>query len=206
MDWLFLGKSIIAMLVITSPPDPVKILFFNTIIERDGTPRPKAAATVAISVGIVLGISVLIGADLLAILGINLDAFSVVGGVVIALMGFEMLYAGEPSKAQGRDVEEAGPEADSGLIMPLTIPLIAGPGAIVTSITIASSDPDGLVAGLIGAGVVAVVAYAGFQWLGGAISRLPAQATALLLRIGGLLLATIGAQLLLGGLKSFFEW
>ena len=44
----------------------------------------------------------------------------------------------------------------------------------------------------------------GPRWLGGLIAKLSRQATALLIRIGGLLLATIGAQMFLGGLKNFF--
>ena len=46
--------------------------------------------------------------------------------------------------------------------------------------------------------------FASFAWLGGLIAKLKPTATALLVRIGGLLLATIGTQMLLGGLKAYF--
>lgn len=194
------------MIVITAPPDPAKIVFFNTTIARQGKARTTSAFFVA---GVVLAILVgaaLVGRELLGLLGINLDAFSVVGGLVIAGMGFEMLYGGVPSKAQGGKTQEEGPDDDSGLILPLATPLIAGPGAIVTIITISSiqDKPDALLAALIGALAVALLAFVSFKWFGGAISRLSPKATALLVRIGGLLLATIGTQMLLGGLKNFF--
>jgi hypothetical protein len=131
-------------------------------------------------------------------LGINLDAFRVVAGVVIAGMGFEMLYGGAPSKEQGQKIEEERQEEDSGLIMPLSIPLIAGSGAIVTTIASASDAIEPLVAALIGAVVVALAAFVAFQWLSGAIARLSPKATALIVRLGGLILATIGVQMLLG--------
>ena len=51
---------------------------------------------------------------------------------------------------------------------------------------------------------MALVTFGSLAWLGGLISKLSPQATALLVRVGGLLLATIGAQMFLGGLKNFF--
>jgi len=206
VDWNFLLQAVIAMIVITTPPDPVKILFFNSTIERTGMARIRGALTVAVVVFGILAGSALIGRQVLAVLGINLDAFSVVGGLVIAAMGAEMLAGGKPSKAQGESEREEGPEEDDGLIVPLSIPLIAGPGAIVTTITITSVDESGwgIVAALVGAAAVGLVTLASLQWLGGAISKLSPRATALLLRFGGLLLTTIGVQMLLGGLKNFF--
>lgn len=207
IDWHFYVQAVIAMLVITTPPDPAKILLFNTIIDRQNKKRTPSALFVGVVVFGILAVSALIGRELLELLGINLDAFSVVGGLVIAAMGFEMLYGGAPSRAQGREIQEEGPSDDSGLILPLSTPLIAGPGAIVTIITITSVQDslDTLAAALLGAAAVGIVAFASYQWLGGAVSKLSPRATALLLRIGGLLLATIGTQMLLGGLKNFFS-
>ena len=192
------------MLVITAPPDPVKVLLFNTAIERRGTPRFAGAMTVAVSVVLILGAVAFIGAQALDLLGINLDAFTAVGGLVVAGMGFEMLYGGEPSKAQGQKQEREGPQEDTGLLMPLTIPLIVGPGAIATTVTLSTSRPDGWYIALIAVGVVALVAFLSFFVLGSLFSRVSDRTTAVLMRIGGLLLATIGAQMLLGGLKNFF--
>ncbi len=59
----------------------------------------------------ILAGAALIGRQVLELLGINLDAFSVVGGLVIAGMGFDMLNGGKPTKAQGRDTAEEGPGA-----------------------------------------------------------------------------------------------
>lgn len=206
MDWNFLAQAVIAMILITSPPDPVKVLFFNSTLERTGMARVRGALTVSVVVLIILVGAAVVGRQLLELMGINLDAFSVVGGLVIAAMGAEMLAGGKVSRAQGETDREREPDSDDGLIVPLAIPLIAGPGAIVTAITITSVDESGfgIVASLAGAVAVGLVTFASLQWLGGAISRLSGRATALLLRFGGLLLTTIGIQMLLGGLKGFF--
>lgn len=207
IDWQIIIQSIVAMLVITAPPDPAKILLFNSIIEKQGLNRTAAALKVATIVFLILGGAALGGEELARLLGIDLNAFSVVGGIVVAGMGFEMLYGGGVSKTQGKDVRQGGPDESDGLIMPLSIPLIAGPGAIVTAVTMSTSNTTGhdWLLAIFAAGSVALITFASFQWLGGLLSKLPERTTSLLLRLGGMLLATIGMQMFLGGLRAFFE-
>ena len=155
MDLQALAQSVIALVVITAPPDPVKLLFFNTVVDREGMSRTAAALRVALAVLATLGGAALVGAEALTLLGIDLNAFSVVGGLVVAGVGFEMLYGGATSRTQGKRTGDDGPTEDTGLLMPLAIPLIAGPGAIVTTITISSSNPKvGWLEALFGAVVV----------------------------------------------------
>ena len=206
MDWQDFVQAAIALVVITSPPDPAKVLLFNTTIAEQNRPRTRSALFVAtVVLGILVG-AALVGRPILSLLGINLDAFQVVGGIVIAGMGFEMLYGGAPSRAQGRSEREKEPTGEEGLIIPLSTPLIAGPGANVTAITIASMDQAGagIAAAVVGAVAVALVTFASFEWLGGIIAKMSPRATAIVIRLGGLLLATIGTQMVLGGLKNFF--
>lgn len=180
-------------------------MIFNSVIEQKGTTRTAAAMQVALVVLVVLSGAALGGAQIAGLMGIDLDAFSVVGGIIVAGMGFEMLYGGGPSKAQGKDAATSGPDEGSGLVMPLAIPLIAGPGAIVTTVTISTAnDGSGMIPALIAVVVLAAAVFVSFQWLGSLLAKVPPSTTALLMRIGGLVLATIGTQMLLGGLKKFF--
>ena len=205
IDAEFLVQSIISLIVITTPFDPVKVLFFNQAIESPPRNRTWAAGRVALYVAVILGGTALVGRQLLAVLGIDLDAFSVVGGLIIALMGFEMLYGGGGSKTQGEDHRQAGPEEGDALLIPLTLPLIAGPGAMTTTITItAGGNGEGLTAALIGAGVVALIAFVTYALLSEVFTKIRPATMAVVARIGGLLLATIGVQMLLGGLSRFF--
>ncbi|MGD8682767.1 MAG: hypothetical protein PVG27_02375 [Chloroflexota bacterium] len=67
------------MVLITSPPDPAKILLLNTTIEAQGKARTASALLVArVVLAIPIG-AALVGGPLLNLLGINLDAFSFVG-------------------------------------------------------------------------------------------------------------------------------
>lgn len=200
-------NSVISLLVITAAFDPVKIIFFNKAVSHLQGSRVTSAARVALYIIIILGGSALIGRGFLNILGIDLDAFSAVGGLIITLIGFEMLYGGDPSMAQGENVRERGPEEDDSLLLPLTLPLIAGPGAITTTITIASQENtnESVLVALIGVCVVAISAFVSFAWLGDIIGKAKPTTVSLLVRIGGLLLATIGAQMMLNGIKNFFS-
>lgn len=191
--------------MITFPPDPAKLIIFNSVVSEKGSSRSAAATTLSVTVLIVLGLAALGGREIAELIGIDLDAFRVVGGVLVAGMGFEMLYGGAPSKAQGQSEVAKGPDDTSGVIMPLAIPLIAGPGAIVTTVTMAASNDEyGIITALISVGVVAIVTFISFNFLGGLLAKVSSRTMALLIRIGGLLLATIGTQMVLGGLKGFF--
>lgn len=206
VDPNILVPTITSMLVITSPFDPVKILIFNRAISDPERSRTISAAKVALYVIIILGGTALIGRQFLELVGIDLNAFSIVGGLVILLMGFEMLYGGGTSKAQGDSKRQRGPESGDALFIPLTLPLIAGPGAMTTTITLAarSEVANTVVITLIAVGVVALSAFVSYVWFGGAIAKLKPAVVAVLARIGGLLLATIGAQMMLNGFKLFF--
>jgi multiple antibiotic resistance protein len=202
----FFIQAVVGMIIITGAPDPAKILLFNEQLSEDTQAARKAAALrLALICLIILGGAALVGQPLLNLLGINLGAFGVAGGLVVAGMGFEMLYGGATSRAQGGP-EEPEPSEGDGLLVPLAMPLIAGPGAITTMISISSADDSlsAVTAGLVAAVAVAVVVYLTFAYLGAALARVSEQTLAVLLRIGGLFLATIGIQLLLGGIGTFY--
>lgn len=203
-------QAALAVFMIVNPVDPVKIVIFNDVVARQGLDRRAAALKVAVITFGILGVMALIGRELLELLGINLGAFGVVGGLVVALMGFEMLYGGTSSRAQGaheaaEDVESGHTEED-GLIMPLAVPLMAGPGAITTVVTMSAMTDDGttLVAAVVAVAIISVLVFVAFAYLGDFIARLKPSATAMLARVGGILLATIGTQLLLGGIRTFY--
>jgi multiple antibiotic resistance protein len=160
------------------------------------------------TIAILLGGSALIGKELLEVIGIDLNAFGIIGGLVLVLMGFEMLLGGEPSRAQGGESarEEAHPQsAADKIIVPYAIPFMAGPGAITAVITIASSGQgsDGVWAALIAVAVTVALIPVGHLLL---VNRMnfSDQTINLMTKFGGLFVATIGTQLMLGGIKGYF--
>jgi len=201
-------QAIVAIMVITDPL--TRGVYFRQLTVGEPERRPQYIRTITIVVGVTLAGSALIGKQLLDLMGIDLGAFGVAGGLIVALMGFQMLFMGEPSGPQGgkeaTEVDEKAQESfEESVIVPYSIPFVAGPGAITTVITIASSTSDwsGTIAALIGVLVVVILTPIGYTFIASRFNPSP-QAEKLMTKIGGLLVATIGIQLMLGGIQRFF--
>jgi multiple antibiotic resistance protein len=161
----------------------------------------SAAIRVALSILIILLASALIGLKVLSVFGISLDVFRIVGGMIIAYMGFDMLR-GRQTVGQARPADD-----DSGAPSSL-VPLImfaAGPGTITAVVTLAAvHTPDGLpltaiVAAVIGAGIT----FAALLLAVGMESHVGRSTQAIVTRFMGLIVASMGMQFVLTGLKAF---
>ena len=169
--------------------------------------RGEFVRRITIVVAVTLFGAALVGRELLDVMGINLGAFGVAGGLVVALMGFEMLFGGEPSRAQGGEQSREQPESfDGSVVVPYAIPFIAGPGAITTVITIAASaeNGEGTIVALVAVAVAVILLPIGHLLVAKHVN-LSDQAESVVTKIGGLLITTIGIQLMLSGIQRFFE-
>lgn len=204
-DLNFYLQAVVAVLVITDPIS--RGIFFRQLTADEPDRRGEYVRRITVAVAVVLFGAALIGRELLDVMGIDLGAFGIAGGLIVALMGFEMLFGGEPSRAQGGKAAREVPESFEGsVIVPYAIPFVAGPGAITTVITISSSTSDG--AGVIAALIAVAVAVALLpigHLLVSKYLKLSEQAEQLATKVGGLLIATIGIQLMLGGITRYFE-
>ena len=166
--------------------------------------RRSAAVRVALSILVILVASALVGLRVLSIFGISLDVFRIVGGMIIAYMGFDMLR-GRQSVGQASptdDDDAAQPNALAPLIM-----FAAGPGTITAVVTLAAvHTPNGLpvtaiVAAVVGAAVTLAVLLLAVR----AGAHLGRNTQAVVTRFMGLIVAAMGMQFVLTGLKAFFS-
>ncbi|MET7799323.1 MarC family protein [Streptomyces decoyicus] len=199
-------QATISMILLVDPF--IRGIFFRLLTEDEPQRRREYVVRIMTTVGVTLGVAAVAGKELLDLVGINLGAFGFAGGLVLALMGFEMLFGGEPPRAQGgaRAHEEPGPKsAEDSIVVPFAIPFMAGPGAITAVITIASSGGgwSGPVAALIAVGITVALIPVGHLLLANRLNLSP-QSTAIVTRFGGLFVATIGIQLMLSGIKTYF--
>jgi multiple antibiotic resistance protein len=205
-DFNYFLQAIVGVIVITDPI--TRGFFFKALTENEPDRRREYVRTITIAVAVILGVSALAGRELLELIGINLGAFGVAGGLIVALMGFEMLFGGEPSRAQGGEEahEEPDPESFEGqVIVPYAMPFVAGPGAItlVISISAGTSDFSGAIAALVAVAVAVILLPIGHLLIS---EKLSVSETTMKIatKFGGLLIATIGIQLMLSGLQNFF--
>jgi len=205
-DFNYYLQAIVGVLVITDPI--TRGFYFKTLTQNEPERRREYAFKIATAVAIILGVSAIAGREILDLMGIDLGAFGVAGGLVVALMGFEMLFGGEPSRAQGGEEahEEPDPESFEGqVIVPYAMPFVAGPGAITLVITIASgtSDGSGAIAALVAVAIAVILLPIGHLLVSQKLS-LSDNAMKIATKLGGLLVATIGIQLMLSGIQNFF--
>jgi len=180
-------------------------VFFRMLTEgKSAEERRRGAITVLITVSLILYTSALVGRELLELMGINLGAFGIAGGLVLAAMGFEML-SGHNSKAQGGDDVYEEPDDDDGFIVPFSTPFIAGPGAITTVITLSARGDDfSSIATVLIAITIPLIALAFSLFKLGNLNISP-KAMKVIGQAGGIFIATIGIQLILGGLAGYIE-
>jgi multiple antibiotic resistance protein len=200
----FYVQAIVSVLVITDPI--TRGILFKAMTASEPARRPEFVRKIALTVAIVLGISAVAAKQILDALGIDLGAFGIAGGLVVALMGFEMLFGGEPSRAQGGAEAHEEPQSFEGsVIVPYAIPFVAGPGAITLVITIASSTSgwEGPIAALVAVAIAVALLPIGHLYLANKIN-LSESAMKVFTKFGGLLVATIGIQLMLNGVVKFF--
>src|SRR5215469_590488 len=194
-------QAIVTVLAVINPVVCGSI-FLTLTAKLTPAQRRWAAAKVALSILVILVGSALVGLKVLSIFGISLDAFRIVGGMIIAYMGFNMLSGRQTvGQAEPADDEVTARRSYAPLIM-----FAAGPGTITAVVTLAAvHTPDGfpvtaVVAAVTGAGVTFVVLL-----LASAVgSRIDRGTQAIVTRFMGLVVASMGMQFVLRGLKTFF--
>jgi len=140
-----------------------------------------------------------LGKYLLAVMHISEPALSIAGAIILFLIALPMIF---PSVKLSME-SEGGAEP---FIVPLAMPLFAGPSALAMVMLIASNDPEGKWASWIGAVLLAwagasAVLLAG-NWLG---KRLGKRGLIALERLMGMLLVAIAVEMLLGGIAKYIN-
>jgi multiple antibiotic resistance protein len=129
-----------SLLVICSPFSALPALLMLTYGLSDEEKR-RTGVIAGIGVGIILVAVTWIGGPLLDFLGITVPAFQVAGGFVIFLLALSMLNAETSRIKQTTEDQKEAKQKQAIAIVPLAIPIMAGPGAISTVIVAVSDNP-----------------------------------------------------------------
>ena len=104
-------------------------IFLGLVEGRDELTKKRIAKTASITAFIIVVSFVILGKYIFELFEITIPAFKITGGILIFYVGFEMLQS---KKSKIHHQEEIEPD-DGIAISPLAIPILAGPGTIVTA-------------------------------------------------------------------------
>ena len=205
MDWAYLFKIGIALFAIVNPIGSVPIFISAT----DGWNRQqklRTANVVALTVFLVLAASALFGEGILAFFSISIPSFQVGGGILILLIAINMLHAKQSHSKQTPEEAKTMEERDVIAIVPLSIPLLAGPGAI-SSMIIAAQDSTtlgGQLSLLLPISVVAMLIWLTLQLSGYIAGKLGTIGINIVTRLMGLILAAMAVEFIAHGMSGLF--
>ncbi len=199
VDVGFYAKAYISLLVLVNPLEGIPI-FLSGTEDADAGLRRITARRSSTAVSIILLVSMFLGNAILRLFSISIGAFQIGGGVILFLIALQMVFsATRPTTAPA--------EAPPGFaIVPLAIPLLAGPGAIAGAIlygTRAHSMVDvGALAGVIL--LVGASTYASLRGASALAARLKETGISIATSVMGLIIAAIAVEMIANGIASLF--
>lgn len=178
---------------------------FIAITEGADAPRRRRMAVKAsVTCFIVLAAFALAGQLIFRMFGITLPAFEIAGGLILLLIGIDMLEAKRsPTQESSGETVEASQKEDAGIV-PLGIPMLAGPGAISSVMVLVGQSPDRwhMLAILTSIGITAAASYGILSGADRVRRILGETGIRILVRIMGLLLVALAVQFFVNGLTD----
>lgn len=199
LDFTEYVKIFVAILAILNPFGVLPLFLTLTGTSTDKE-RKKTTRTIGLAVASVLALTALLGERVLELFGISIASFQVGGSILLLLMAVSMMFA-KDAKGGPHGPEEV-PDLGSIAVVPLSVPLLAGPGSISAIIIYANLATSWTHIGLI---ILCIVAASFVTWI---ILRLATKigriigplGLSIVSRLMGLLLASIAVEFFAKGI------
>lgn len=205
IDWLVNAFATLFVIIDPIGLAPIFLVLTQGMSRKD---RGSIALRASLTAFVILAAFAIAGGELLAVLGITLSAFRIAGGLLLFWIAAEMIFekrVERKTKTAKRSVSKD--DIRSLAIFPLSIPLMAGPGAISATVILASDELSYLDYALL-VGVIFVImalCYLVFR-LAERIDPLLGEAGRILLsRLLGVLLAALSVQFVVDGITTLIK-
>ena len=197
-----LASLIATLFSIMNPVGNVGV-FASMTADRSDAESRRIAWTCALAVAITLLIVAWSGSLILEFFGITVDSLRAAGGVIVLLIGLNMLFNKSEHKHTPSEQEDAMTR-ESIAVVPLAIPIVAGPGTITAVLVAAQQHPSVLGTVEISAVIVGLSVLCGllFGFAAPIAKRLGESGMGVITRIMGMILAAIAMGMLVEGLKG----
>jgi multiple antibiotic resistance protein len=200
----FALSAFVTLLLVVDPVGlvPAFLAVSSGMDDKDKRAIVLRAPLIAASILVVIA---LIGNWLLRQLGIGIPAFQIAGGLLLFGVSYRMIFGDRPHR-DAREADKAMSEHASDLaVFPLAIPLMAGPGAIATTLLLTGGAADGARLAVVIAItlLVCLLCMVSFTFAGLIARSLGRTGNAVLSRLLGILLAAYSVQFVLNGIAAF---
>jgi multiple antibiotic resistance protein len=176
--------------------------FLVMTADEDRCDRRRLARRAAITCFLVLSAFAFAGSLIFKMFGITMPAFRIAGGLILLLIGLDMLQAKRSHTQEVPAETQEGVEKEDVGVIPLGIPMLAGPGAISTVMVLVGQSPFSWRSAVV-LGAIGVTAFVSFWVLAGADrvrKVLGETGIRIMMRMMGLLLTAIAIQFMVNGL------
>ncbi|NOY95921.1 MAG: MarC family protein [Chlorobi bacterium] len=177
-------------------------IFVGLVEGKDELTKRRIAKTASITAFIIVISFVILGKYIFELFGITIPAFKITGGVLLFYVGFEMLQSKRSKIHNQGEIEP-----DDGIaISPLAIPILAGPGTIVTAmnnVTDGSFIHIGIVSAIFA--LMIYLTYLAFSLSDLIVEKIGDNLITVIGKIMGLILAIMGTGMTIEGIKIAFS-
>lgn len=178
-------------------------IFAGLTAGYSGPDARNVAIRSAIACAVILLVVVWTGGLLLKFFGINVNELRAAGGIIVLMIGLHMLFNKTEHKTSQGETEDAKERA-SVAIVPIAIPIVAGPGTMATALVGAERYPDIMAKVEISVAVVVLSALVGllFAFSRPLSTRLGESGMAVVTRIMGMVLVALSVGMLTSGITA----
>lgn len=198
-------KVLIAILVLVNPFEGVPV-FISSTSNLSRQQKSAIAKKTSVAVFIILIISLFLGKYVLELFGISIPSFSLAGGIIILIIALQMVL-GKSNSGEKSLPSDPNQDMSDIAVVPLAIPLLAGPGAI-SSIIVYGSRSTGIVDYIVLSSIVLLVAMIVMASLN-ATTRMEKTLTStrvkIITKISGLLVAAIAVELIFSSVLNLIK-
>lgn len=195
-------QMLVGLFAIVSPLSVVPLyLTFTSNIKKE---RPTVARNTGIAVAVIFTVSMFLGQSILNFFNISVDAFRVAGGMLLIVLAFSMLNARQGRVKHTPEEDEEAVDSENVAVVPLAMPLLAGPGAISTVILFSNQALDWMdkASLFVVCQLVALIIWVIFHFAPEIGDHMSQTAMNVTTRVMGLVLAAMAIEFIAGGLRN----
>jgi multiple antibiotic resistance protein len=196
-------KSFISLLALINPVGAIPF-FLSLTTDMSSSEKAGTIRIASISVFCVIGVTALLGQQIIAFFGISVGSLQVGGGIIMLLMAINMLNAQVGNTRSTPEERHEAEMKNSIAVVPLAIPLLTGPGSISTVIVYSASVAHWYERlGLVVIGAVLAGLCFGSLMLAEPIARWVGRTGINIgTRLMGLMLSALAVEFIVNGLKA----